>query len=88
MADVEIQFRRDSAASWIANNPILSQGELGYETDTGNFKIGNGTAIWTALPYAGGNSFVLSQGGMALAGTGTAAPTSTTPGNMYVRTSS
>lgn len=33
-------------------NPVLSQGEPGYETDTGRKKVGNGTAKWTALPYS------------------------------------
>ena len=37
-----IQFRRDLAANWIANNPILLPGEIGIETDTLKFKIGNG----------------------------------------------
>lgn len=50
---VQIQFRNDTAANWTAANPILSQGELGLETDTGSFKIGNGTDTWTALPYGG-----------------------------------
>jgi hypothetical protein len=29
-------------------------GELGYETDTKKFKIGNGTAVWSALAYVPG----------------------------------
>jgi hypothetical protein len=33
-------------------NPVLAQGEPGYETDTGRKKVGNGTAKWTALPYS------------------------------------
>ena len=49
----KIQLRRDTAANWTSANPTLSSGELGYETDTGKFKIGNaaGTA-WTSLSYA------------------------------------
>jgi hypothetical protein len=50
-----IQFRRDTAANWTAANPILLSGEAGYETDTGSFKIGNGSSHWSALPYASGN---------------------------------
>lgn len=38
-----IQFRRDASANWISNNPILLPGEIGIETDTLNFKIGNGS---------------------------------------------
>lgn len=45
----QIQFRRGTAAQWSSTNPVLSAGELGYETDTGNFKIGNGSSAWNSL---------------------------------------
>ena len=32
-------------------NPVLEIGEPGFETDTGQFKVGNGIAFWTELPY-------------------------------------
>ena len=47
-----IQNRRDTAANWTANNPTLSDGEIGFETDTGLFKIGRSNTAWTALDYA------------------------------------
>ena len=52
-----IQFRRDTAANWTLVNPSLAVGEIGYETDTGKYKVGRvlvGTApaTWTALPYS------------------------------------
>lgn len=47
------QFRRDTAANWTANNPVLQQGELGLETDTSQFKFGDGTTHWTSLAYVG-----------------------------------
>jgi hypothetical protein len=47
----KIQVRRDSAADWNVLNPTLSEGEIGYETDTGKFKIGNGSTLWSALDY-------------------------------------
>ena len=50
----KIQFRRDTAANWTANNPTLSEGEMGLETDTGKFKVGNGTEVWTALVHSSG----------------------------------
>lgn len=50
---VVIQFRRDTASNWATNNPILAAGELGIETDTGKFKLGNGTQSWTSLAYGG-----------------------------------
>jgi hypothetical protein len=47
-----LQQRRDIAANWTANNPILAQGEIGLETDTTKWKMGDGTTAWTALAYA------------------------------------
>ena len=46
-----MQQRRGTAAEWTAANPILQAGEIGYETDTEQFKIGNGTDTWSALEY-------------------------------------
>ena len=50
---VQIQFRNDTAAAWTSANPILAQGEMGIETDTDQFKIGNGSDTWSALSYGG-----------------------------------
>ena len=47
----KIQLRRDTAANWTSANPTLSQGELGYETDTDKVKIGDGTTAWASLGY-------------------------------------
>jgi len=44
-----IQLRRDTAANWTSVNPTLASGEMGLETDTGRYKIGNGTTPWNAL---------------------------------------
>lgn len=52
---VRIQFRRGTAAEWTSANPTLAPGELGYETDTAKFKIGDGTTAWTSLNYGGIN---------------------------------
>lgn len=46
-----IQFRRDTSVNWTATNPVLAQGELGLETDTTKYKIGNGTTAWNSLSY-------------------------------------
>ena len=51
-----IQVRRDTAANWTSVNPTLAAGEIGFETNTNKFKIGTGSATWTALPYAGGGT--------------------------------
>lgn len=47
-----IQVRRGTAEQWVTANPVLASGELGFESDTGKFKIGNGTANWIALAYS------------------------------------
>lgn len=47
----KIQIRRDTASAWTAANPALANGEIGYETDTRNIKIGDGTTVWTSLKY-------------------------------------
>jgi len=47
-----LQNRRDTAANWTANNPTLAAGEIGYETDTAKYKIGNGSTAWNSLAYA------------------------------------
>lgn len=49
-----VQFRRGTATEWTTANPILAQGEMGLETNTGSFKLGNGVDTWTALPYTSG----------------------------------
>jgi hypothetical protein len=49
---VRIQLRRDTAANWVSTNPVLRAGELGIETDTLKFKIGNGSAWNSITTYA------------------------------------
>ena len=49
----KIQLRHDTAANWEANKTVvLLAGELGFETDTNKFKIGDGVKTWAELPYA------------------------------------
>ena len=47
----KIQVRRDTTANWTSSNPTLSQGEIGYELNTGKIKIGTGTTAWNSLTY-------------------------------------
>jgi hypothetical protein len=49
---VQIQLRRGTEAQWNASNPILAVGEVGLETDTKRFKIGDGSADWDSLGYS------------------------------------
>jgi len=48
---VQMAQRKDTAANWTAANPILLSGEIGHETDTKKFKIGDGTTNWNSLAY-------------------------------------
>lgn len=48
-----IQMRRGTAAQWTSANPVLAVGEPGYESDTGKFKLGNGSETWNVLAYVG-----------------------------------
>jgi hypothetical protein len=50
---VQIQFRRGTASAWTTANPTLAEGEMGIETDTDKFKIGDGLTAWTSLSYGG-----------------------------------
>jgi hypothetical protein len=51
MAD-KIKLRRDSASNWLSVNPILESGEIGIESNTRKFKIGDGSTMWSLLAYA------------------------------------
>lgn len=54
-----IQIRRDTAANWTSANPVLALGEEGWETDTGQMKIGTGSTAWVSLPYGFGRGDIL-----------------------------
>ena len=54
----QIQLRRDTAANWASNNPILAAGEVAFTsdafysgTDQQRFKIGDGVQTWSQLDY-------------------------------------
>jgi hypothetical protein len=46
-----IQLRRDTEENWLKYNPILLEGEVGYEIDTRRRKIGDGICAYSDLPY-------------------------------------
>jgi len=52
---IKLQVRRGTAAQWaqagVGDVVVLLSGEIGFESDTGNVKIGDGTLVWNALPY-------------------------------------
>ena len=42
-----------TSSEWTAKNPILQANTLGYESDTGKHKIGDGETPWSSLSYSG-----------------------------------
>lgn len=59
MARVEIDARYKhpvkTAVQWTSANPVLLAGEVGYESDTGKSKVGDGVKTWNELEYTGMN---------------------------------
>lgn len=43
--------KRDVKADWDANDPVLEGGVIGFEIDTGKFKMGNNVSRWSELPF-------------------------------------
>ena len=69
---VQIQQRTDTAANWTSANPTLLSGELGHESDTKKYKLGDGSTAWTSLDYAN-NITLLDENNLA-SNSNTAAP--------------
>jgi len=46
-----MQQRRGTAEQWTLANPVLAPGEIGFETDTNQFKIGDGVNQWADIEY-------------------------------------
>jgi len=47
--ETRIQVRRDTAANWNNNNPILAVGEIGYDITNNQLRVGDGTTAWGQL---------------------------------------
>lgn len=67
---VRIQFRRGTASEWTTADPTLSAGEFGFETDTRQFKIGDGATVWSSLPYPATGTITEVVAGTGLSGGG------------------
>lgn len=44
-----IQYRRDTAANWAAVNPLLADGEVGYDRTNRQIRVGDGVKRWDEL---------------------------------------
>ena len=80
-----IVIRRDTAANWATVNPVLLNGEWGFETDARKLKIGDGASTWAALSYfstgSGGGS-----GNTILSGSGAPSSALGVNGDIYLDT--
>lgn len=50
--NLNLSFYSDTSAAFMANDPVLDEGRVGVEIDTGLFKIGDGITPWSELTYA------------------------------------
>jgi hypothetical protein len=57
------QVRRDLSTAWTAADPVLADGEIGYEKDTKKMKLGDGVTRWNLLPYFQPQSTAFFDGG-------------------------
>lgn len=48
---VRIQMRRGTSSEWNDADPILNEGELGYNSTLAQLKVGDGSTIWSELTY-------------------------------------
>lgn len=46
-----ILLRRDTSANWASANPVLANGEIGYDTTLDRIKVGDGSTAWSSLPF-------------------------------------
>ncbi|MGT2934280.1 collagen-like protein [Streptococcus catagoni] len=51
---LRVQFKRMTAEEWARSDVILLEGEIGFETDTGFAKFGDGHSRFSALKYLTG----------------------------------
>jgi hypothetical protein len=48
---IRMQQRRGTSEQWTLADPVLATGEIGWESDTNKFKIGDGINNWSDLSY-------------------------------------
>lgn len=46
---MRLQLRRGITSLWTSRNPILAAGEPGFDTTTGDLRIGDGVTAWSGL---------------------------------------
>lgn len=48
---VQLRLRRGSSAEWESADPVLAEGEPGWDTTANTFKVGDGITPWSGLSY-------------------------------------
>ena len=72
---VRLRQRNGTAGAWTSADTVLKTGEIGYETDTGWHKLGDGITAWTSLLYYHGPPWLQAVDGGAPTSTYDGAPT-------------
>ena len=83
---VRIQFRRGTSTEWSSANPVLAEGELGFESDTKVIKFGDGATAWNTLPVAAAGDITAVIAGTGLLGGATSGQATLTIDPSYVIT--
>ena len=47
-----VRVRRGTSTQWANSTKVLLLGEIGLDTTLNKIKFGNGTSLWSALPFA------------------------------------
>lgn len=81
-----IKLRRGTSAEWTTANPILADGEPGFERDTDKHKIGDGSTHWVDLPYYINETLVDSKITTAMSGASIVDATTTVKGKGEIST--
>ena len=80
--DIRIKSKVDSKVNWESFNTVLLDREVGYERETGKYKIGDDIRGWNELPYADfGVGSITPEGGEAFNSTTVAGLNSHAEGN-------
>lgn len=53
-SDVKIKMRRGTASQWALKNPVLAQGEPGFDLTNRELRVGDGVSRWADLPTISG----------------------------------
>lgn len=83
---VRIQFRRGTSTEWSSVNPVLAEGELGFESDTKVIKFGDGSTAWNTLPVAAAGDITAVIAGTGLTGGATSGQATLAIDSSYVIT--